>query len=63
MDKQTGTKGQTSYREIIRKEIINSNPNAVIDEQLIYWSSWIIQTSQKCETNEQGKNHFPFILF
>lgn len=35
-DKQTGTKGEKSYREMIRNEITSSHPEAKIDQQLIY---------------------------
>jgi len=35
-DKQTGTKGEKSYREIIRNEITSSHPEEKIDQQLIY---------------------------
>ncbi len=35
-DKQTGTKGEKSYRAMIRNEIISSHPEVKIDEQLIY---------------------------
>ena len=35
-DKQTGTKGEKSYREMIRNEIISGHPEVKIDEQLIY---------------------------
>ncbi|MFK8009234.1 MAG: hypothetical protein AB8H03_22930 [Saprospiraceae bacterium] len=35
-DKQTGTKGEKSYREMIRNEIISSHPEVKIDQQLIY---------------------------
>jgi hypothetical protein len=35
-DKQTDTKGEKSYREIIRNEITSSHPEVKIDQQLIY---------------------------
>lgn len=35
-DKQTGTKGETTYRELIRNDILSANPDVVIDQQLIY---------------------------
>ena len=35
-DKQTGTKGEKSYRKMIRDEIISSHPEVKIDQQLIY---------------------------
>lgn len=35
-DKQTGTKGEKSYREIIRNEITSAHPEVEIDELLVY---------------------------
>ncbi len=35
-DKQTGMKGETSYRELIRNEILSTHPDVEIDQQLIY---------------------------
>lgn len=35
-DKQTGTKGEKNYREMIRNEITSSHPEVKIDPQLIY---------------------------
>ncbi|MEL7426781.1 MAG: hypothetical protein AAFN81_27565 [Bacteroidota bacterium] len=36
LDKQTGTKGEQSYRELVRNEVLLSNPEAQIDPQLVY---------------------------
>lgn len=35
-DKQTGTKGEESYRELVRSEVLQSNPEAQINPQLVY---------------------------